>query len=816
MRSMSSPRSFIALLLLGGGIAAGIFLERYFLARPAPAPVPLASNPAVAVVPTNAPIVGPLQTNELAAAFAPLLTETNSVAFVNALEALVLRLGLNTFPPAMELATGIEKQLLRDRARLRFISEWRKLDRAGALSYLLSQPAEAWRDRNIGLLADAWAQEDPPAAVAWAEQPTNKLFLANVVSHAARALAEKDPEGALALADKLPASGGRVTIQHTVFSAWSKRDPAAAVKRMADIMSESASRSGITSRTLSDAVASWINLDAAAAAQWLTELPDSVRRRQLIQSAAGSFAKAKPAVGAALIQSLPAGEDRQRAIGLFAAAWAAGDANAAFKWARDLPAGFERSHALGSVLPKLATANPNTAAEFYLAEPLQDDTRPYFSSFVRHYAALDLPVAIAWAKKMNGEMRDSALHEMARQMAGKSPVEAVALTRDISTAGMGQSYREMALREIFSTWATSDAPAAAAYVEKMPAGRERGYVLSNVTARWMERDPPAAAAWLLALPSGEGSDNAYRLVVNAYLDKNPAQAAAFVEKLPVSEQNIRVLNGLVFGWAKIDVDACAAWVEKLPTPTVRQTAFRALAEQTLSLNPVRAAAFAEKASPDTSSYDDLRGKVALKWAASDPAAATAWAVRVATNNLPNYLSQLVQLWGRREPAAAVKFALDNEGSFSDPARRFPSRSDGLPYAVTEVMTAWSQQDTSAAAAWLVARDTDKRQSELGTVLVSRWPIARFDELVGWLKSAPAKPWRNTVVNKLVFELGAAAEYPEKFSQLIPLVDSESKQNDAVEKIGRAWLRKDRAAAEGWLATTKLPEDRKQKLLKPAK
>ena len=105
---------------------------------------------------------------------------------------------------------------------------------------------------------------------------------------------------------------------------------------------------------------------------------------------------------------------------------------------------------------------------------------------------------------------------------------------------------------------------------------------------------------------------------------------------------------------------------------------------------------------------------------------------------------------------------------------------------------------------------------LGRIVVSWWPIARFDELVAWLKSLPPKPWRNAAVNKLVFELVGATEYPEKVSQLIPLVDPETKQNDAIEKIGRAWLRKDHAAAEAWLATTKLPEDRRQKLLKSAK
>ena len=802
---MKSPQVLLAGLLLGIGIGVGIFADRHFFPRPSPAPV--APKLAIAPAPTNTPAIATFTAKDLAAAFESLRNETDMVAFHQAIYPLVERLTPETCPLAMELADGLTKPALRTTARSRIIEQWGQQDNQAALRHLFSLPADAWRDARIRWLLGFWVKENPAAALAWSEQPANAAFSGEVLFKVALARAESDPEGALALAEKMSTAAGRENIQTAVFTAWAKRDPAAAVKRMTAAVPDRE----MNRRALGSAVAQWVDLDAGAAANWLKEQPDNLRRRQLIRAAAPGFAKAKPAVGLALIQSLPVGEDRQQAIGLFAFAWAKEDANAAFKWARELPAGSERERALNSVLPELAAVNPNAVAEHYLAE-LADVERDFeFQRFFRDFATRDASAATAWMRKFrNVETRNWALRELAHKTAPAAPIEAIALAKEISEP----DAREFALSAVLSIWAGKDPTAAAAHVAKLPAGREHDRFLVSVTGSWIANDLPAAAAWVLSLPAGQGSDDAYRIVINAYVGKNPAQAAAFVEKLPVSEQNIRVLYAVIIGWSKIDLDACAAWVEKLPTPSVRQTAYRALAEQALSVNPARAAAFAENSPPDASRYDDIRIKVALKWAETDPAAASTWALRVATNSQPTQLAAVVQIWGRRDPAAAMKFAAENSRRFYQSDQLAQDRDRSLPYVFASMMTQWAQQDPKAAAAWLAQRESDPNQKELCLTLVGAWPLAQFEDLVKWLNSLPAKPLRDAAVQRLVFQLVGATEYPATFSQLVPMIAAEAERNAAIERIAREWLRKDRDAAQAWLATTKLPEERKAKLLKP--
>lgn len=796
---MNASKLLGGLALIGVGIGAGILLDRQTLSRPSPTPTD--PKPTRVVAATNTPALLPFKTNEVAAAFAAFSGETNAAQFFAALKDFTARLSPPTFPEALAFATNAPSQLSLNRARIGIIQEWTRQDHLGALQHLLSLPAEPWHPARILEVVEHWADKDAAAALEWAEQPANVRYLSDILSRVARKQAENDPEGALALAAKLPTVAARSSLQTTIFAAWAKKDPASAVKRMASMFP--ANRNTFPLRNV---LAQWIELDAQAAADWLKEQPDNVPRRQLIHSATTSFAKTKPAVGAALIQSLPAGEDRQNAMAMLATAWAQSDAVAAYKWGNALPKGTERTQVLTAVLPPLGRKHPDIAAEFYLSEPLRDEVKTRFESFMHDYAQRDLQGAVELIRKFPAtDGRDGVLHDLSRTLATKSPVEAVALTREISRP----AERESALRNVISIWAGADGPTAAEFVAKQPTGRAREVLLAAVAGSWSARDLPAASAWLLALPPDGRADDAYRVIVSAHLETHPAQAAAFVDKLPASEQNIRLLNGLIHGWAKIDLEACAKWVERLPSATVRQTAFRVLTEQTLNVNPARAATFAEQASPDTSRYDDLRGKVALKWAASDPAAASTWALRVTTNDLPNHLSQLVQIWARHDPAAAMKFASDNARSFYRGDRFVDEGRRAAPYAFQSVLSQWARTDAKAAAAWLAARESEKEQQELCPVLLSQWG-GRLEDAVAWLQSLPAKPWRDTAAD--IYLHNHTRSRPALAAQVALLVQFEPRQHLAFESVGREWLAADRAAARAWLEGTQLPATRKQKLL----
>ena len=114
----SSKLGFLS-LMLAIGIVFGMVLHRW---SPSPLPTREPSQPA-AVTPPKAPVVVPLTTNNLAAAFEPLQRETNFADFSDGLGRLIERLGPETFAPAVEIARALESDPQRVTAKTRIVEQ---------------------------------------------------------------------------------------------------------------------------------------------------------------------------------------------------------------------------------------------------------------------------------------------------------------------------------------------------------------------------------------------------------------------------------------------------------------------------------------------------------------------------------------------------------------------------------------------------------------------------------------------------------------------------------------------------------------------
>jgi hypothetical protein len=98
-------------------------------------------------------------------------------------------------------------------------------------------------------------------------------------------------------------------------------------------------------------------------------------------------------------------------------------------------------------------------------------------------------------------------------------------------------------------------------------------------------------------------------------------------------------------------------------------------------------------------------------------------------------------------------------------------------------------------------------------LVSSWSSADPIGASQWLNSLPAGKSQERATSSFVSQI--AYEYPELAAPLIDRISDQNQRTFTIENVANNWLRIDRFAAEQWLETTSLPQDRKARLLRQA-
>jgi hypothetical protein len=134
---------------------------------------------------------------------------------------------------------------------------------------------------NVGL---RWAQSDPKAALAWAQQlpegPAKDRALRDIIG---TAWALRDPKAAVEFASTLPSGGSRDVVMSDIARRWAGTDPLSASQWLAALPDDQ-TNPGQRYRLIEDVARGWLQSDPAKAAAWLatTSLPAD-RKQQLLQ-----------------------------------------------------------------------------------------------------------------------------------------------------------------------------------------------------------------------------------------------------------------------------------------------------------------------------------------------------------------------------------------------------------------------------------------------------------------------------------------------------------------------------------------------------
>jgi hypothetical protein len=214
-----------------------------------------------------------------------------------------------------------------------------------------------------------------------------------------RAWATVDPYKALAWADKhtYPTSNDQDVLFSETIAGWSTTDMPAAANYVAQHMDRQGAKEA------ADAiVAAMLNQDGngGRAVKWLSNLPSSLRKKEVQGNFACVWAKQNPEASAHWVETLPAGE-QPAAVGGLMVVWAGDNWSAASKWI-DSVSGELRDQAINSAinccgLPENIPPAQAMSLALSVRDPeLRFDTLKYALS---HWAMENREAAVAWVKR---------------------------------------------------------------------------------------------------------------------------------------------------------------------------------------------------------------------------------------------------------------------------------------------------------------------------------------------------------------------------------------------------------------------------------
>jgi len=454
--------------------------------------------------------------------------------------------------------------------------------------------------------------------------------------------------------------------------------------------------------------------------------------------------------------------------------------------AGNLPAGAQ--YQTQALIDLLRQMNPADAAQ--LAVTLPDGTlRTNALTIVANiWVAVDAKAAFAWASQLPAADAQTELQSMILTNFGTHPDIAKQYVDQLTNPAV----RNEALQAVASGLAGKGDPSGAlAWVSQ----RATGAVLQNAVAGIFQT---------LAAPSDPFSANGNRYNLNPH-EQNLTAAVSLLGQITDPAMRATAISTLADGWGKTDLTAALTWAQSLPDSdaTARSTALNSLVSTMSQNDPAGAVAFI-KNSPDPNAYITLAPSISAILAKYDPQGALAY-----VQGLPDGATKdkslgevLVSMgstdftsaWGDATalpngPAKDVAMeGLVGELAKSDPAQaatlltQFTPDSEGLRYAIHNLVPTWAKLDPQATSTWL-------NTSPPGGGIA----IVQFIETTAAKDPATALQWANSIksdtgrINNINRALGKwpAADPAGKLNAIMTANVTEDQRTDLLNKFNDA-------------------------------
>jgi hypothetical protein len=223
---------------------------------------------------------------------------------------------------------------------------------AGVLNLLKNNPSPEAAELRKRLVA-RWAEEDPPAAAAWAAELAQSPDSRETLLQIAVAWANTDLAAASAWANGLPDEANKQAVLLSLANEAARTEPLTALG-LAVTLPPSAARDD----ALVHAISQWAGTDASGAVAWAEKVSDPNLRQRLLGAAAIAAAAQDGRVAANLVTSgLLQDAERDRAIVAVVQRWAQRSPAAAAAWLVQFPDSQARDAAVQHLVSVWALQN---------------------------------------------------------------------------------------------------------------------------------------------------------------------------------------------------------------------------------------------------------------------------------------------------------------------------------------------------------------------------------------------------------------------------------------------------------------------------
>jgi len=262
-------------------------------------------------------------------------------------------------------------------------------DTPAALAWVQNLPADTAdtvRSQAMKAVITSWKNLDPVAAANFMQNLADDPTMSGPAGGVAYAYAQNDGPGALAWAQSLPAGPTQDNAVRSSLTGLAQVDPATAWKQANDILQTQGTinrQTAINGPTLRQIITAWAESDPAAATVASMNITTDGTRINSITAAAANWAVQDPAGLFTWMQTLPAGAERDAAVAQYVTSQAAQDPEAAYKLAVSIGDNTSRYNQILITMASWARKDPAAAAAALSSAPVTPAQQKTISNAIK-------------------------------------------------------------------------------------------------------------------------------------------------------------------------------------------------------------------------------------------------------------------------------------------------------------------------------------------------------------------------------------------------------------------------------------------------
>lgn len=395
------------------------------------------------------------------------------------------------------------------------------------------------------------------------------------------------------------------------------------------------------------------------------------------------------------------------------------------------------------------------------------------------------PAAVTPAERMVRAVEQARAGQSAEAVAGLSAERAAEI-------------RVRTAQEVAAQVAAEDPVRAEAFARAWPPGAAQQAALEGLARVRVRSDGEAAVAWALGLEAAGLGATVRRFVAEELVAAGPRAAVERLAGRTAEPRRDELMGFAVAAWARREPDAAVGWVRDLPVGERRNRWLASAGFELAQTQPERAVAVVEML-PEGRDRWLLTGALAQTWVGKDPQAAHAWARQMAP--------------GAARTAALAGF----ETGIGIPSRR---PSQGAPggrggslrtRGGAAAVTAWREGDGPNFERWLAGQPAGLSRDEAILEYVRQRAASEPGAIGQWLTNLPPGATRDQATE--LYVEGLLAGSPREAAKFLRALPRAEQTPELLERTARRLMATDPGEAERWIRESRLPEYRKEELLR---